>query len=84
MSFFGALAPLFWISGNVSSGFESQSGFWVIRVAEANIMYIPRPLALHIANLLTAQNYLKYVYRGKTPKVIFDIFCADSFYSYSP
>ena len=27
MSFLGPLVPLFWISGDVSSGFQSQSGF---------------------------------------------------------
>ena len=26
----GPLVPLFWISGDVSSGFQSQSAFWVI------------------------------------------------------
>ena len=32
MSFFGVpLVPLFWISGDVSSGFQSQSGFCLIR-----------------------------------------------------
>ena len=32
MSFFlGPLVPLFWISGDVSSGFQSQSGFCLIR-----------------------------------------------------
>ena len=36
----GPLVPLFWISGNVSSGFQSQSGFCLIRIAEANVMYI--------------------------------------------
>ena len=30
MSFLGSLVPLFWISGDVSSGFQSQSGFWFI------------------------------------------------------
>ena len=51
----GPLVPLFWISGDVSSGFQSQSGFCLIRIAEANVMYIPwdPPLVLHIANLLT-------------------------------
>ena len=37
----GALVPLFWISGDVSSGFQSQSGFCLIRIVEANVMYIP-------------------------------------------
>ena len=36
----GPLVPLFWISGDVSSGFRSQSGFCLIRIAEANVMYI--------------------------------------------
>ena len=54
MSFFflgggGALVSLFWIFGDISSGFQSQSGFCLIRIfAEANIMYILRdpPLVL--------------------------------------
>ena len=29
--FFGATVPLFWISGDISSGFQSQSGFCLIR-----------------------------------------------------
>ena len=29
--FLGPLVPLFWISGDVSSGFQSQSGFHLIR-----------------------------------------------------
>ena len=37
----GPLVPLFWISGDVSSGFQSQSGFCLIHIAEANVMYIP-------------------------------------------
>ena len=37
------LIPLFWISGDVSSGFQSQSGFCLIRIAEANVMYIHSP-----------------------------------------
>ena len=51
----GPLVPLFWISDDVSSGFQSQSGFSLIRMAEASIMYIPwdPPLMLHVANLLT-------------------------------
>ena len=30
MSFLGPLVPLFWISGDISSGFQSQSGFCLI------------------------------------------------------
>ena len=41
--FLGPLDPLFWISGDVSSGVQSQSGFCLIRFfAEANVMYIPQ------------------------------------------
>ena len=45
----GPLVPLFWISGDVSSGGLLYSHM------KANIMYIPwdPPLVLHIANLLT-------------------------------
>ena len=48
--FWGPLVPLFWISGDVSSGYQSQSGFCLIRIAEVNVMYIPRdpPLVLHM------------------------------------
>ena len=55
MSYFWATGTLFWISGDVSSGFQSQSGFCLIRrIAEANVMYIPGdpPLVLHIVDLL--------------------------------
>ena len=54
MSYLGSLVSLFWISGDVSSGFQSQSVFCLIRIAEANVMYIPcdSPPVLHIANLL--------------------------------
>ena len=53
--FLGPLVPLFWISGDVSSGFQSQSGFCLIHIAETNVMYISwdPPLVLHIADLLT-------------------------------
>ena len=49
--FGGPLVPLFQISGDVASGFQSQSGFCLIRFfAEANVMYIPwdPPLVLHM------------------------------------
>ena len=36
----GPLVPLFWISGDVSSGFQSQCGFCHICIVEANMMYI--------------------------------------------
>ena len=31
----GPLVPLFWISGDVSSGFQSQSGFCLIYIASS-------------------------------------------------
>ena len=40
-SFLGLLVPLFWIAGGISSRFQSQSGFCLIRIAEVNVMYIP-------------------------------------------
>ena len=36
----GPLVPLFWISGDISSGFQSQSGFCLIRIVEVNVMCI--------------------------------------------
>ena len=61
MSFFlgggGALVPLFWISGDVSSGFQSQSGFCLIRYfcgGECNI-HSPRfTSGATLADLLAA------------------------------
>ena len=49
----GTLVPLFWISGDVSSGFQSQSRFCPIRIGD--VLYIPwdPPLVLQIANLFT-------------------------------
>ena len=54
MSYFGATGTPVWISGDVSSAFQSQSGFCLTRIAEANVMYIPQnpPLVLHIADHL--------------------------------
>ena len=49
--FGGSLVPLFWISGDVSSGVQSQSGLLPYSLfAEANVMYIPQdpPLVLHL------------------------------------
>ena len=59
ISFFGRhihmfyFGTLFWISGDISSEFQSQRGFCLQNV-EVNRMYIPwnPPLVLHIANLL--------------------------------
>ena len=52
MSFWGgALVPLFWISGDVSSRIQSQSGFCLTRIfTEVNVMYIPQdpPQVLHM------------------------------------
>ena len=49
--FLGPLVPLFWISSDVSSGFQSQSGFCrICFIVAANAMYIPldSPLMLHV------------------------------------
>ena len=53
--FLGPLVPQFWISFDVSSGFQSQSGFCLIHIVQVNIMYIPwdPPVALHVYTLLT-------------------------------
>ena len=40
MSFLGPLVPLFWISGDVSSGLQSQRGSCLILIVEANVMYV--------------------------------------------
>ena len=52
------LMPLFSISGDVSSGFQRTSGFCLICIAEANVMYISwnPPFMLNIANLLMVSN----------------------------
>ena len=49
----GPLVPLFWISGDVSSGFQRQSGFCLIRIAEANVMYKTVEISLHFCNYQT-------------------------------
>ena len=49
--FGGPLVPLFWISGDISSGFQSQSGFCLIHFfVEVNVMYTLQdsPLVLHV------------------------------------
>ena len=38
---FGPLVLLFWISGDISSGFQNQRGFCLICIVEVNVMYIP-------------------------------------------
>ena len=42
MSIFGPLVPLFWISGDVSSGIQSQSGLPYSHCGgECNVMSVP-------------------------------------------
>ena len=41
MSFLGPLIPLFWTSGDVSSGFQSQSGQPYSCLAEAYMLHLP-------------------------------------------
>ena len=46
----GTLVTLFWITSDFPSGLQSQIGFCLIRMVEANAMYIPRDPAqvLHL------------------------------------
>ena len=39
--FVGLLIPLFWISGDVSSGFQSEGRQPSLHLVEANMMYVP-------------------------------------------
>ena len=41
MSIFGATDTSVWTSGNVSSGFKSQSGQPYLHLVEAYVIYIP-------------------------------------------
>ena len=43
MSFFWPLVPLVWISGDVSSGFQSQSGFCLICTFCGSECYVYSP-----------------------------------------
>ena len=44
----GPLVPLFWISGDVSSGFQRQRGFCFLRFVQMNVVYRDPPLVLHL------------------------------------
>ena len=48
--FLGPLIPLFWTSGDVSSGFQSQSGQPYSSCVEAYMLYVPwdSPLVWHL------------------------------------
>ena len=50
--FWGSLVLTLWISGDVSSGFQSQSGFCLIRIAEANVMYIQERNQMRVKSFL--------------------------------
>ena len=53
--FVGPLINLFWISGDVSSGFQSQSGFCLIsNFAEEYVIYVPwdSPLVRHLCRCI--------------------------------
>ena len=57
MSYFGTTGiPVFWISGNVSSGFQSQSGFCLIRFSrgECNVHSLRSTTGATHADLLIA------------------------------
>ena len=51
--FVGPLIPLFWTSGDASSGFQSQSGQFYSQLVEAYIMYVPWDSSL-VRHLLTS------------------------------
>ena len=55
MSYFGPLVLLFWISGHISSGFQSRSGFYLIHFCggECNIYSLRSTSGATRANLLT-------------------------------
>ena len=48
--FMGPLIPLFWTSGDVSSGFQYQSGQSYSHLVQAYVMYIPKdsPMVQHL------------------------------------
>ena len=50
----GPLIPLFWTSGDVSSGFQNQSGQPYLHLAEAYMIYVPCTSGAAPANLLMA------------------------------
>ena len=55
MSFFGPLVPLFWISGDISSGFQSQSGLPYSHCGGKDNVCSPRSTSgATLANLLVA------------------------------
>ena len=59
--FLGPLVPLFWISGDVSSGFQSQSGFCLIGyfcIGECNIHSLRFTSGATLADLLAASTQL--------------------------
>ena len=69
----GPLVPLFWISGDVSSGFQSQSGFFLIRFfcgGENDVHSLRSTSSVTPANLLaagiTATYFLTCTSRGGT------------------
>ena len=68
--FWGPLAPLFCISGNVSSGFQSQSGFCLIHGDECNVHSLRSTLGATPAVLLmasiTASHIPTCISRGET------------------
>ena len=54
--FLGPLVPLFWISGDISYGFQSQSGFCLIRFCggECNVHSMRSTSGSTLADLLAA------------------------------
>ena len=52
--FVGPLIPLFWTSGDISSGFQSQGGQPYLHLAKAYVLHVPwdSPLVWHLLDLL--------------------------------
>ena len=73
MSYFGATATAVWISGDISSGFQSQSGFCFICLfcrGECNVHSLRSTSSATCADLLTASiaasNFPRCISRGRT------------------
>ena len=58
--------PRFGLFGDISSGFQSQSGFCLSHIVRVNVMYIRQdpPLMLHVANLPGSQHCTFIISRG--------------------
>ena len=70
--FWRPLVPLFWISGDVSSGFQSQSGFYLICLfcgGECNVHSLTSKSGAPPTNMLTA-----IMVAGRFPTCLLNVF----------